>query len=96
MPKDRNDSGQLWENFLISERQKLLAYLRTHALPYFWRTNTGAELDYVEERDGSLFGYEMKFGKGKRRPPVSWTKNYDGASCELIGRENFLNFVTSI
>ena len=58
----RNDAGALWENFLIVERMKRLAYTNIHAQAYFWRTYTGAEIDYVEDRGGGLFGYEFKYG----------------------------------
>src|SRR3989338_11631196 len=49
--KDRNDTGQLWENFLITERIKYLEYNSKNCSIYFWRTHTGAELDYIEERE---------------------------------------------
>lgn len=91
--KDRNDVGQLWENFLISERFKLLSYERIHAQQYFWRTSTGAELDYVEEQDGELFGYEIKYKKTKGKSPKSWHDNYKKAKYTLVNRDNFLNFV---
>ena len=34
---DRNDTGQLWENFIIAERLKMLAFKNTPAGLYFWR-----------------------------------------------------------
>ena len=57
----RNDVGALWENFLISERLKKSEYDGLYANRYFWRTHSGAELDYVEERNGKLIGYEFKW-----------------------------------
>lgn len=89
----RDDIGSLWENFAIVERMKKLAYTRTHAQTYFWRTYTGAELDYVEEREGTLFGYELKYGARSARCPVSWSQTYEGSSYELINRGNYLDFV---
>jgi endonuclease III len=47
--KDRFDVGQLWENFLVVERMKYLAYTQKPTSAYFWRLHTGAELDYVED-----------------------------------------------
>ena len=90
----RNDIGTLWENFLMVERMKKLAYTRIHAQTYFWRTYTGAELDYIEERDETLFGYEFKFGAKSARCPTSWSQTYPGSSCELISRSNYLDFIT--
>jgi hypothetical protein len=49
----------IWENFIISERLKKQEYKRIHASNYFWRTHTKQEVDWVEERDGALFGYEF-------------------------------------
>ena len=58
----RNDTGQLWENFLIIERLKTLSYRKRLANRYFWRTYTGAEIDYVEESGGRLHGFEFTLG----------------------------------
>jgi predicted AAA+ superfamily ATPase len=62
----RDDAGQLWENFLIIERLKTLSYRRRIANRYFWRTYTGAEIDYVEESEGLLHGFEFTFGDKKK------------------------------
>ncbi len=55
-PDERNDRGQLWENFLFIERMKKTAYQQLFANFYFWRTWDQQEIDLVEERDGKLFG----------------------------------------
>ncbi len=91
--RDRNDAGQLWENFLIVERIKVLAYTQHSAAMYFWRTYTGAELDYVEESGGRLSGYEFKFSSSRLRPPISWTGSYKNASFSPISRQNYLDFI---
>lgn len=89
----RADQGQLWENFIVAERLKYLSNNRILANKYFWRTYTGSELDYVEERDGKLIGYEIKWGKKKPKAPKTWIETYD-ASYELINKENYLDFLT--
>ena len=91
--KDRNDIGGLWENFLIVERMKLLAYTQKKASAYFWRTYTGAELDYVEEMGGVLTGYEFKFSGREPKVPGSWLTAYYGAQFTPINKDNFLNFI---
>ena len=91
--KDRNDVGALWENFLLVERMKLLAYKQDYASTYFWRTYTGAELDYVEEKDGKLFGFEFKSGNKISRMPKSWKEVYNNSEYTCINRENYLDFV---
>jgi predicted AAA+ superfamily ATPase len=92
--EQRNDIGKLWENFLMIERRKLLAYQSIYAGSYFWRTYTGAELDYIEERDGKLYGYEFKYGKKTAKPPKTWLDTYQNASYQCISQENFHSFVT--
>src|SRR5690606_25199725 len=89
----RNDLGALWENFLISERKRLLEYQRIHAGSYFWRTKFQQEIDYVEEYDGQVYGYEFKWNKHKKVSfPKSFQETYK-ADCKIITRENFREFV---
>ncbi len=90
---ERMDKGQLWENFLLAERMKKNAYMPTYANTYFWRTYSGAELDYVEERDGRLFGFEFKWTSKKAKVPKTWLETYSNASFQLVDRGNFLGFV---
>ena len=91
--EQRNDAGELWENYIIVERLKRQEYLSGAANNYFWRTYTKQELDFVEEREGRLFGYEIKWGKAKPRKPKEWLSAYPEASFELINRENYLKFI---
>lgn len=89
----RNDTGELWENYLIMERLKRQEYLSEITNNYFWRTYTQKELDFVEEKGGRLYGYEMKWGKEKRKAPKEWTTAYPDADFMLVNRENYLEFV---
>ena len=85
----RNDIGALWENYMISERLKYQSYKRISSNNYFWRTYEQQEIDWVEERDGSLFGYEFKWKEDKVKIPTQWKSAYPGASFELINVNNF-------
>ena len=89
----RHDKGALWENFLVAERMKKMEYQGLYGSKYFWRTYSGAELDYVEEREGKLFGFEFKWKPGNQKPQATWLENYANASFQIVNRENFLNFV---
>ena len=91
--KLRDDVGKLWENFLIIERQKTLAYSDRDAGSYFWRTYTGAELDYVEESGGTLSGFEFSFNQRKKKPPKTWIESYSGSTWNQIHSGNFLDFL---
>ena len=70
----RNDIGNLWENFLISERVKNNAYHNKNAKYYFWRTTQKQEIDFIEEIDGKLFAYEFKYNpkKNANKMPVDF------------------------
>jgi len=92
--KDRIDVGQLWENFLIVERIKYLAYTQKYASSYFWRVHTGAELDYVEESDGLLNGFEFKYGEKTAKTPKGWSSAYPKASFTCVNKSNYLSFIT--
>jgi predicted AAA+ superfamily ATPase len=89
----RNDIGALWENFLIIERLKKNEYSKHLCLKYFWRTYTGAELDYIEEYGSKLYGYEFKWSKSAKAPQ-SWVKTYD-AEYFCINKDNFTDFIVS-
>jgi len=91
--KERNDVGQLWENFLISERVKYLSYTQIYASNYFWRLYTGAELDYVEDTGGELKGYEFKFGGKIAKAPKGWRATYTDSKFKCINRDNCLEFI---
>jgi predicted AAA+ superfamily ATPase len=91
----RNDSGPLWENFIISERRKQLFYQGKTAQTYFWRTYTGAEVDYVEESNGSLSGFEIKLSKKTCKAPILWVNEYK-AGVQLINQSNYLDWLLEI
>ena len=89
----RQDKGALWENFLISERLKQNTYKETFSKIYFWRTKQQQEVDFVEENNGIITGYEFKW-KAKRnvKLPKTFTKAYN-AKTKIIDRNNFRDFV---
>lgn len=91
----RNDIGALWENFLVSERRKLLSYSKSNTIPYFWRTKQQQEVDYVEEENGIIHGFEFKWNpKQSKRLPTTFSVTYN---CEdkCITRDNFRNLIMS-
>lgn len=91
----RSDVGQLWENFVIAERLKYLNNNMIFTQHYFWRTYTGAELDFVEEKDGQLYAYEIKYKKAKQKAPKTWVENY-GDNYHCITQDNFWEYLISV
>ena len=60
-PPDNVLRGRLFEQFIITETHRILHYLRGEARMYYWRTNTGAEIDLVIEKRGKLCAaFEVK------------------------------------
>ena len=89
----RNDHGALWENYIISERIKFLSYNNIHANCFFWRTYNQQEIDWIEEREGQLFAYEMKYQKPKAKVPSAWFKYYPDSQFHIIHSNNYLEFI---
>lgn len=91
---NRNDTGALWENYLISERQKLNAFTGFYGYTYFWRTKQKQEIDYLEEIDGNISAFEFTWNpKKKARFPLTFTSNYPVVSMEVIHRDNYEEFI---
>ncbi len=89
----REDKGALWENFLVSERIKKNAYALSLSQSYFWRTKQQQEVDYVEESNGKITGYEFKWSpKIKVKEPETFMKTYS-ADFKVIHSENFNEFL---
>jgi uncharacterized protein len=89
----RLDKGALWENFLVSERRKQNLYKDTFANMYFWRTKQQQEVDFVEEKEGVITGFEFKWkAKKNERLPETFIKAYN-ANTEIIDKGNFRKFV---
>ncbi|MBU1159691.1 DUF4143 domain-containing protein [Patescibacteria group bacterium] len=89
----RDDAGKLWENFLAVERMKKQSYQNIYANNYFWRTWDQKEIDWVEEREGKLFGYEFKWKDKAVKEPTEWLEKYPGSKFEVVSPENYLKFV---
>lgn len=90
---ERSDIGALWENYIVIERLKKQEYLEIASNNYFWRTYDKQEIDWVEEREGKLFGYEVKWKNKTVKPPKNWVDAYPKASFETITNENYLDFI---
>jgi uncharacterized protein len=89
----RPDIGELWENYALSERLKVLAYRKIIANTYFWRTYDQQEIDWVEERDGQLHAFEMKWTDRKVRVPAAWNKAYPGSTFTIIRPDNYFDWL---
>ncbi|TWI01180.1 hypothetical protein IQ05_00750 [Flavobacterium tiangeerense] len=91
----RTDVGALWENYLASERIKNQNYTQKTVSNYFWRTYDQQELDWLEEENGILRGYEFKWNENRKaKIPTAFAKGYPEASFEVINKQNYLDFIS--
>ena len=93
--ENRQDAGALWENFVIAERVKMLAYNGSFAQTYFWRTKQQQEIDYLEEEDGKIKAFEFKWNPNKAaaKCPDSFLKAYQNPEFKVITPQNVDEFL---
>lgn len=91
----RNDAGALWENFFISERIKRNHYQQNYCNIYFWRTKSQLEIDYIEEQNGQMTAFEMKWNPKKSNTsiPETFLNAYDVKETVVITPENYLEYL---
>lgn len=89
----RQDTGALWENYLISERMKANHNESLHKLFYFWRTYNNQEIDLIEESADTLTALEFKWGSKIPSAPSSFMAAYPQATYHVINPSNYLRFI---
>ena len=89
----RQDTGALWENYLIGERIKANCNEGLNKEFYFWRTYDGQEIDLVEETPESISALEFKWGSRKAVFPVAFKDAYPQASFQVINRDNYPDYI---
>lgn len=88
----RTDTGALWENFIVSEFKKKQFWQASTNPLYFWRTYQQQEIDLIEDKEGKLLAYEIKWQKRKKKAPKTWRENYPNSQWQIITKDNFWNF----
>ncbi|MFN2356021.1 MAG: DUF4143 domain-containing protein, partial [Desulfopila sp.] len=92
----RTDIGALWENYLVSERIKLMSNAGRYSSGYFWRTTQQQEVDYIEEQGQKLSAFEFKWNTGKKRIrfPKTFLTGYPEAETAVITPADYDLFLT--
>jgi hypothetical protein len=72
---------------------KRQSYEPIHSNNYFWRTYDKQEIDFIEERGGRLYGFEIKWGEKIAKVPVAWKEQYKDSEFKVINNKNFLGFI---
>lgn len=88
--ESRDDVGALWENFVVAERVKQIAYERSFGKMWFWRTTQQKEIDIIEENDGVMTAIEIKWNPAKKnvKVPAKFAEAYPDAQFKVITPEN--------
>ncbi|MCK5848145.1 MAG: ATP-binding protein [Caldisericia bacterium] len=95
--ENRQDLGGLWENYLISERRKLLSYSDSYCKQYFWRTTQQQEIDYIEDDKNGIRAYEFKWNKNaKLKISKTFSSSYPEAKVKLVTPKNYMQFLTDL
>lgn len=91
----RNDIGQLWEQYILSERIKYNSYTNYFPQYFFWRTYDGQEIDLIEiNNKQKMQAIECKWKENKAKIPTAFSKAYPKATFHLINKENYLDWIT--
>ena len=91
----RIDIGQLWEQYILSERIKNNTYNNYQPQYFFWRTYDGQEIDLIESHNGKIHAIECKWKNSRVRKPAAFDKAYPNAMFSIASQENYLDLITT-
>jgi len=84
----RQDKGQLFENFIMSEFMKKKVLFKNSINYFFWRLDDNKEIDIIEESsDGSIKGYECKYNTENIKLPTGSPVE----KLEVINSKNYID-----
>jgi len=89
----RNDKGSLFEQFVISQKIAANGNSERFVNKFFWRTKNQSEIDYIEEIDGALNGFEIKYGDKFPKEPKPWKELYSNSTFQVVNRDNWEEFL---
>lgn len=92
--QSRNDIGQLWEQYILSERIKYNSYRDYYPGYFFWRTYDGQEIDLLELYNQQLQAIECKWKAQKLKKPPAFEKAYPEALFEQVSKNNYLKWIS--
>lgn len=86
---DREDTGNLWENFIVSDRLRAQAY-GDGGQVMFWRNRQQQEIDIVESSGGALHAMECKWKDQTIRIPAQFAKSYPQTTFDVMTPDRLL------
>ena len=90
----RDDSGALWENFIINERRKMHQKNLSIVKQMYWRSRSKQEIDLVEVSNQNISAFELKFSTTKiLKIPSEFKTSYNINNLEIINNKNFVDYI---
>ena len=76
------------------ERIKRNAYLGISPNYYFWRTTSQQEIDFIEEIDGKMNLFELKWNpRTSSKFPESFLRSYSVRMSAVVNPENYIDYL---
>ena len=91
--ENRNDIGQIWENFIITERRKVLALRGEDNNTFYWRLHNKQELDWIELAGGELRPFEFKWQRDKSKATFFQESYPEARATIVVNRHNYWEFL---
>lgn len=89
--EQRDDVGSLFENFFVMEKVKNNSLVDNY---YFWRNYDGKEIDFLQEQEGKIYAYEIKWKKDKIKIPEEFATAYKNHIFKVVNKDNYLDFIS--
>jgi predicted AAA+ superfamily ATPase len=89
---DQQQLGGVFENFCIAERLKARLNHQIRAHVHYWRS-PDSELDYIEQYNGSVHAYEIKWRKRPKNPPPRFARQFPDALFTPVTKDTFWSFL---
>lgn len=90
----RQDKGELFENFFISEKMKQLNYSGFYGKTHYWRNTQQAEIDFLEVLENEITAYEIKYSPTRKVIfSKSFTEKYHPQNTIVINKDNFWEYL---
>ena len=91
---DKQAKQHYWKVLYSKQGIKHTHYNNVFSNKYFWRTHAQQEIDYIEELEGQLNTYEIKWSMSKKPfLPKNFSKAYPNSSFKIINSDNFVDFI---
>ena len=85
----RNDIGGIFENIVIIEKIKNQNDI--YKKFYFWRNYDKREIDLLEEYNGKINAFEIKYkGVASKINKIAFLKEYENANIISLNKENYI------